>query len=244
MTDKLCVVTGTSSGLGRAVAQVLLERGWRVVGLSRRDPGLAHEAYRHVSLDLGDLRAVEDYVGGPFAAEAGLERAGRVGLVNNAGVLDPVHPAHRLDSASLLHAFAVNTVAPVWLTGWFIGHAPPGPLRIVNVSSGAATSPMPGWTAYCSTKAALRMAGQVVGTEAGGYPRQDLALVSYAPGIVDTAMQARARSLSAEDFPSVDTFVRYHRTGALAPPERPAGEIAGLLEADGLPAVSERHFKG
>ena len=51
MSDCLAVVTGTTSGIGEAVARQLLERGWRVVGIARREATLRHERYGHVAVD-------------------------------------------------------------------------------------------------------------------------------------------------------------------------------------------------
>jgi NAD(P)-dependent dehydrogenase (short-subunit alcohol dehydrogenase family) len=138
VSEKLCVVTGTSSGIGRAVAERLLEQRWQVVGVARRVAPLHDQAYHHVTLDLADLEALERYFREDFAQEFPADRYRRVGLVNNAGVLDPVHPLLRLSTAELQRGFAINSVAPLWLMGFFLGHCAHTPLRVVNVSSGAA----------------------------------------------------------------------------------------------------------
>jgi NAD(P)-dependent dehydrogenase (short-subunit alcohol dehydrogenase family) len=123
------------------------------------------------------------------------------------------------------------------------------PLRIVNVSSGAATRAYAGWSAYCATKAALRMAGQVVAVEADAYPPGaagplDLAVVTYEPGVVDTAMQAEVRATPRAAFPALDRFLELHASGRLADPASPAAEIAALLERDGGPRHEERRLNG
>ncbi len=249
MSKRLAVVTGTSAGIGQAVADQLLAAGWDVVGLSRREAPLRHEAYRHVTLDLADLQAVERYFEQRFADEAGLAGYERVGLVNNAGLLEPVGPVSRISMADLERAFAVNTVAPVWLMGYLVRACPRAVLRLVNVSSGAAANPYAGWTAYCATKAALRMAGMTLAQdlehnrEGLGGP-DDLAVLSYEPGIVNTDMQGQARSASPEDFPAVQRFVGFYEQGRLLPPERPAGEIVGFLDSGRQPPFSERRIGG
>ena len=57
MSERLALVTGTSSGIGAAVAKELLSHGWHVVGVARRVPKMGGERYRHLKLDLADVAA-------------------------------------------------------------------------------------------------------------------------------------------------------------------------------------------
>lgn len=247
--DRLCLVTGTSSGIGLAVTRALLERGWDVAGLARRAAPFHHDRYRHLRIDLADVVRLERELEGSFGEGLLLDRRTRVGLVNGAATLGPVGPTAAGGAAGLAQAFALNTVAPLWLLGWFLRRGHGRAVRIVNVSSGAARKPYAGWSAYCATKAALRMAGEVVGEEARAFAPGtalpvDVAVVSYEPGVVDTEMQEAVRGALAEHFPQVGRFLDLHARGALHPPARPAEEIADLLESDGLPPFSERRLGG
>jgi NAD(P)-dependent dehydrogenase (short-subunit alcohol dehydrogenase family) len=244
-----CLVTGTSSGIGLAAAGELLRRGWEVVGVARRPSPVHHARYRHVRLDLADIPRLEAAFEGSLGDELRLDGRSRVGLVNGAATLEPVGPTGALPAAALTRAFAVNAVAPVWLLGFFLRRVRGAKLRVVDVSSGAARRPYAGWSAYCSTKAALRMAGEVVGAEArefapGTAVPTDLSLVSYEPGVVDTEMQQAVRGSLSASFPQVKRFLDLHGSGQLHPPSRPAAEIADLLESDGLPVFSERRLGG
>ena len=244
-TERLALVTGTSAGLGLEIARALLERGWLVIGVARRSASISNASYRHVHLDLGDLPAVEAFAAGLAAAPA-VAAAARLGLVNNAALLGAVRPLTRLTAADHHRAHAVNAVAPLLLSGAMARLAGRRPLRIVDVSSGAAQRARAGRTVYSSTKAALRLGGMALAAEAeagiGGTAR-DLALVSFDPNMVDTAMQAENRAASPEDLPDVAEFVALAAEGRLVAPERPAAEIAGLLDRDGLPFFSERRFE-
>ena len=247
--DRICLVTGTSSGIGLAVAEELLRRGWDVAGVARRPAPLHHARYRHLRLDLADTARMESEFEGAFGEALALAGRGRVGLVNGAATLEPVGPTVATPAAGLARAFALNAVAPIWLLGFFLRRARGGKVRVVDVSSGAARRAYAGWSAYCATKAALRMAGEVVGEEARSFAPGtalpvDLSLVSYEPGVVDTEMQEAVRGTVAEAFPQVARFLDLHASGKLHHPSKPAMEIADLLESDGLPPFSERRLGG
>ena len=245
---RLALITGTSRGLGAAIAHAVLERGWHVLGIARSAAGAEltrHERYAHAEADLAHLDALPALVERQLGPRLRDARCERVGLVNNAGLLQPIAPLPHTDAAALARTLLVNVVAPVWLTGWILRAAPALPVRVIDISSGAATQPYPGWTAYCASKAALRMAGMVLGTELAEVPDlmgRDVAVVSYAPHIVATRMQDEIRSTDPESFPRRQRFVELHQSGALVDPAGPAGEVAELLDQDGLPPFSERRF--
>jgi len=246
--DRLAVVTGTTAGIGLAVATDLLARGWRVLGVARRPSAIAHQRYEHAEVDLAE----------PAEAAAAIERAvgerpgdrswRRLGLVNNAasaGLLGPVEQVAPLEFVRML---ALNVVTPTWLMGYVVSRSHPGAaVRIVNVSSGAGVHAFPGLSAYASSKAGLRMAGMVLAAEVASRERvtpvpADLAILSYEPGTVDTAMQEATRAVPREVYPWVGTFHRFAAEGLLIPPARPAREIADFLEADGHARFTERRF--
>jgi len=238
--ERLALVTGTSTGIGAAVARELLERRWQVVGVARRSPQFDRPNYRHLSLDLAEVPAASAAIEREFGAILAERAWERVGLVNNAAVA-PAGRARTLDAADLLRAFALNAVMPVWLIGFLLNHRSAGArLRVVNLSSGAAVRAIPGMAAYCSSKAALRMAGMVAAAEDDA----DLAILSYGPGTVDTEMQLAARSAPLKEFPSAPMFRRFHAEGRLAAPELPAAEIADFLEANSAERLTETSRTG
>lgn len=246
---KIAIVTGTSTGVGQAVAQALLNRGWRVVGIARRPAPFTHAAYRHIAYDLADVAADPTSLEAQLEAHARGANARRVGLVNNAASPEGLVPLANLDTRLLARIFAVNAIAPLWLMGYVVRTTRSDrALRIVNVSTGAATIGFPGLAAYGSSKAALRLAGMSLAREwdAGGIatstPR-DAAIVSYEPGIVDTDMQRYARSRSPAEFPWVGIFLEFEARGLAVPPERPAADIVSFLESDGQPTFAERRLQ-
>jgi benzil reductase ((S)-benzoin forming) len=249
MADRLVVVTGTTSGVGEAVARESLERGWRVVGVARRGATLRHERYEHLAADLGDLTRLEHEIGPRLEAVLGEQTLGRVGLVNNAADVGLLGTIANMNVTRLPAVLATNVVAPIWLMGQVIRRVrPPTPLRIVNVSTAAAVRGFAGLGAYGSGKAGLRMAGMVLAAEieearARG-EHADVAVMSYEPGTVDTPMQRSARSSSRETLPSVDMFVRLAAERRLVTPEGPAHEIVEFLESQPETSFSEKRYAG
>lgn len=244
---RLAIVTGTSSGIGETLARQLLERGWYVYGISRRTTPVRAPQYTHLQFDLGDVTGLTAALDTELAPVVSDSAVTRLALVNNAALVALMGQVDQLEPAGMMQAYAVNTVAPVLLMGWLLRTAAPNvPVRMVNVSSGAAIDPFPGLGTYGTTKAALRLAGMVLAAEldartANG-PARDATIWSYEPGVVDTPMQLAVRTSTAETVPIVDIFKQLAGEGRLLAPEVPASEIVAYLEADGQPRFSEQRF--
>ena len=227
MSQRLAIVTGTSSGIGAAVARLLLEHGWEVIGIARREARFG-DGYRHMALDLADAQAAAQAIErecGTRLAERAWER---VGLVNNAAVAIPGR-IESVDALELPRALTVNVAMPLWLMGFVLKRRPRGAeVRVLNVSSGAAHRGVPGLAAYCASKAALRIAGMAVAAEV----EEALAIYAYEPGVVDTDMQREAREQAPDEFPSAALFRQYHAEGRLAAPDLPAADIVKFLESE------------
>ncbi|MFN2645538.1 MAG: SDR family NAD(P)-dependent oxidoreductase [Burkholderiales bacterium] len=233
--ERLALVTGTSSGIGEAVARALLGRRWQVIGVARRAPTIEGR-YRHLALDLADASTaaptIERALAGAFA-ERGWER---IGLINNAATALPGR-VRDLEAAELARAFTLDIAMPLWLMGLVLRLKPAATLaRVVNISSGAAHRAVPGLAAYCAAKAALRMAGMAVASEL----EEGMALFSYEPGVVDTEMQRTVREMPPKAFPSSSLFRQYHAEGRLVSPELPAADIVEFLESEGDERFLER----
>lgn len=153
--SKVIAVTGASAGIGRAVAELFLDRGWTVAALARRadpleDLARAHERAIALPCDVTDEAAVA----GAFAQI--VDRAGRLDvLFNNAGAFGPSGP---IDEISLDDWRAVLDVN---LTGMFLcaraafaqmRRQDPAGGRIINNGSISAHVPRPGSVCYTTTK--------------------------------------------------------------------------------------------
>jgi NAD(P)-dependent dehydrogenase (short-subunit alcohol dehydrogenase family) len=185
----------------------------------------AHAVSR--SVDVTDAVAVDR-----FAAEVA-GTFGRIDLwVNNAGVLPPIGPLADADPSAVRRNIDVNVLGVAYGTAAFARHvrSRPGGGVLVNLSSGAATTPYEGWAAYCASKAAVDMITEVVATEERSSGLRAFAL---APGVVDTDMQALVRSTPPDRFPEVERFHRLHAEGGLRSAARVARFVLDGLWASG-----------
>lgn len=230
----VAVVTGASRGLGLALARRLLASGAAVVTLARsHNAGLAAEAQQfgahlqQIQCDLADASAIESAAG--LLADAQLPNGERYLLFNNAATLGPVDLAdHLFDALAIQRTFTLNVAAVMVLTAAFLRSTPTqADRRIINISSGAGRKPTPGWSVYCSTKAALDHYSRVLAIENPG-----LRVAALAPGVVDTSMQEHIRSTDRRQFPDLDRFLRLHEQNQLAAPEAVAGKILDHVASD------------
>ncbi|GAB6899517.1 SDR family NAD(P)-dependent oxidoreductase [Kineosporia succinea] len=185
----VALVTGASSGLGRALAAALADAGWDVVvdarGASRLTKALAPypNVHRHPG-DVTDSRHRRELIA------ACTELGGLDLLVNNAGGLgpSPLPALGEFPLSSLEDLFTVNVVAPLGLIQLALPILAERDGTIVNITSDAASAVYPGWGGYGATKAALEQIGAVLGAECTGSVR----VYSFDPGDLRTPMHQAA----------------------------------------------------
>jgi benzil reductase ((S)-benzoin forming) len=225
---RAAIVTGVSRGLGEAIAAQLLARDFHVVGVARRDSTrLRGDRYRFVALDLADISAIEPMLSALFEAIA-QSRPAQVVCINNAAMVGPVGPAGRIAGDAIESSLCVNLIAPVAIANLFcrvFGDVAQD-RRIINVSSGAAQSPLPGSALYCVAKAGLEMLTRTLAAEQGP---QGVRVVTIRPGIIDTEMQAFMRAQPEHLVPDVAMFKGFHEQRQLVSPDAAATKIVEKL---------------
>jgi benzil reductase ((S)-benzoin forming) len=183
--------------------------------------------YRFVACDLADTINIDAVLTPAFRAIADA-RSEFLCLINNAATAGPVGTIGSLEAGALTASMGVNVVAPIAIANlfcrMFLGDAQVR--RIVNVSSGAADSPLPGGGPYSIAKAGLEMLTRQLAAE---HDAATFRAITVRPGVIDTDMQMFMRSQTHETLPSVDLFKGFHREHRLVAPETVAGKIVDKL---------------
>ena len=225
---KTAIVTGVSRGLGEALARTLLAGGFAVTGIGRASAATLTAAnYRFVVCDLADPINIDAALTPAFRDIADA-RPEFLCLINNAATAGPVGTIGSLDGVALAASMAANLVAPIAIANLFCRMFvdPAQAQRIINVSSGAADTPLPGGGPYSIAKAGLEMLTRQLAAE------HDAAMfraITVRPGVIDTDMQTFMRSQTKEVLPSIDLFKGFHREHRLVAPETVAGKIVDKL---------------
>ena len=182
---KIALVTGSSSGLGRAVAEELERRSFRVIGLGRKKPeGVADSDF--IVCDLSDPASVEQ-----IPAELA-RRAERLDiLVNNAG-FGGYATWEELPPAELRRMFEVDFFAPVRIAQLLLPLLAENQGYIINIASVAALAPVPCMGAYSAVKAALASFSATLRAEAS---LQKVKVLTVCPGRISTGFSSRAITL-------------------------------------------------
>jgi len=214
-------ISGTSTGLGDALAAGYLEKGVQVYGLSRSGSARSHPNMHDVKVDIGDLDGLEDAL---RAFLAGLDSLDTVIL--NAGILGEIQPMHTLEMDKLKHLMDVN----VWSNKLLLDNLCESGIKVgqvVAISSGAAVNGNKGWGAYSLSKATLNMLIKLYAAE---YP--EIHFSSLAPGLIDTRMQDHLCDQARVDegeFPSVIKLRQARGTHNMPTPAVAAATISALI---------------
>lgn len=203
LTNKTALITGASRGIGEAAARTLAAHGANVVLAARSTQNIERIATEIGTPAHAVTCDVTNYDDVKRAVQAATDRFGGLDiLVNNAGTIEPIS---RLESSD---PDAWSKVVDINVKGVYYGlHAAYPALKansgglIVNISSGAATSALEGWSHYCATKAAVLSLTRCAHKEWAG---EGIRVVGLSPGTVATDMQTAIKASGINPVSQMD----------------------------------------
>jgi 3-oxoacyl-[acyl-carrier protein] reductase len=221
--NRSVIVTGGSRGLGLAITQRLVDDGYRVIVVARRETDALREEMERApdriafrAFDFVNIDSIAEFVHG-LKKEFGAP----YGLVNNAGIsveglLATMH------NSNIEEMLRINVTAPVVLSKYVVRQMMAAGLgRVVNVSSIIATTGFNGLSVYGASKAALIGFTKSLAREVG---RLGVTVNAVAPGFIATEMTA---GLDGENRARIASRAALRR---LADPEDVANAVAFLLD--------------
>ncbi len=219
LREKVCIVTGSTAGIGRVVAQQLRQEGAVVVTSGRRDDGPGD---LHVAVDLTERGAAERLVA------ATVERFGRIDcLVNNVGGTE-IRKLADLTDEDWQRSFELNLMSAVRATRAALPHMQRGG-SIVNVSSTAAKRPSGGMPDYSVMKAAMLSFSRLV---ADHHAAEGIRCNAVTPGPTATDAWLGEGGLADQQGSRDEVLAKVgagRPLGRLAEPEEIAAVIVFLL---------------
>jgi short-subunit dehydrogenase len=186
--NKVIVVTGGGSGMGRELVFNLLSKGAKVIAIDINESSLQETAVlagsKDISLsvfvvDITDKASVEGL------AENVIARYGCVdGIINNAGIIQPFVKVNELGYEAIERVMNVNFYGTLFMTKIFLPHLLTRPeAHIVNISSMGGFLPVPGQTIYGASKAAVKLLTEGLHSELTG---TNVKVTIVFPGAVNT----------------------------------------------------------
>lgn len=212
--QKNAFITGNSSGLGRGLTKVLLERGYRIYGCSRRGCELTGDL-SDIRCDLSDFNSI-----GPALDELLRDIETLDLVILNAGILGRLENIAETSLDELTQIMDINVwsnkIILDWLlrTGLVID-------QILLISSGAAVLGNKGWSGYALSKAALNMLAKLYAHEFG-----QTHIMSIAPGLIETEMMAYlCDEADSDKFPALKRIQNARGTDKMLSPVQAAERI-------------------
>ncbi|MGH2374079.1 MAG: SDR family oxidoreductase [bacterium] len=209
MTSRAAVITGVSTGIGRAAAEELATHGYHVFGSVRRESDAAGlrerlgERFTPLLFDVTDAVAVRGAAGQVAGILGG---RGLTGLVNNAGIgiggplmHQPLDEVRRPFEVNLFGVLAVTQAFLPLLGAGFPQVHPPG--RIINISSVGGKIAFPFLGAYVASKHALEAASDALRRELAMY---GIDVIVIEPGSVRTAIWDKAEQEDLSRYAGTD----------------------------------------
>jgi NAD(P)-dependent dehydrogenase (short-subunit alcohol dehydrogenase family) len=193
LKNRAAIITGASQGLGLAISKKFAQAGAEIL-MCARDPLVLGRAYEEVTISAAAEQAVS-YIAADISnpadahllVETAMEQFSRLDiLVNNAGVYGPKGPVEENDWEYWVQAIQINLMGSVLMCREVLPHLKANRSgKIIQLSGGGATSPIPYLSAYAASKAAII---RFVESLAGEVRDFGIDVNAIAPGALNTRM--------------------------------------------------------
>ena len=222
LDGKTVLITGASRGIGEAAAYAFAKAGANVALVARSTDAIAEIAGKIGNKALAIPCDVARYSDVASAVAATAKTFGGLDiLINNAGVVDPIGHLQDTDPTAWSRTIDINVKGVMHgMHATIPGMIAQGHGTIINISSGAAHGPVEGWSAYCSSKAAVYMLTRAADKESR---EKGLRILGLSPGTVATQMQREIKASGINPISQLDWSVHI-------PPEWPAQALVWMCK--------------
>jgi benzil reductase ((S)-benzoin forming) len=211
--EKNILITGCSSGLGLALSNYYLQKGFKVYGISRNKSNIENINFTHIVFDLSDLSQIKEILS-PIIQD--ISQFDTVFL--NAGMLGKIRILDELSTDEMKEVYELNVYANKKLLDILKS------IKVKNIlaiSSGASLTGYKGWGSYSLSKAGVNMLINLYSNE-----MPNTKLLAVAPGVIKTPMTDYIRfELDENIFPSAKKLSE----GLVQTPEETAIKLDNLI---------------
>lgn len=207
--DLVVVIAGADGGLGRAMAQVFIEKGAKVIGVGRRNDQLQYPC-SDLNTEQFDFRVIEltnDSVVSDFFADI-FKEYGKIDVLLNFAT---VHPLMVLESSSIdewWHTIDINVKAAAIFSKSVLPYMKAaGYGRIINEGSNADKNPLPGSSAYAVSKSAIHTFTKVLSREIDKTAYPNIVVSEFRPGPINTQSEAAVRENLSAYFAALEGVI-------------------------------------
>lgn len=240
LKGRLALITGAGRGIGRSIAIRLAHEGADLVLAAR-----SHDELTATAVECQKNGVRVDLVAMDMKLESEVRKLSTTAiqvkgfldiLVNNAGMYGPIGPSHEVSYRDWAEAHMVNLMGPFLLTQLVV----PSMIarrsgRIIFVGGGGATQPLPFFSAYASSKAAVVRLAETWALE---LERFNIRVNAISPGLVDTKMQDEVMKAKGRAGPLFDKIEKARREGSGAVSPELAADLVAFLASDASTSIT------
>lgn len=233
--NRLIIISGATSGLGKEIALIHAKRGDFLILISRDKEKLLHikesqSKKNNISIVVKDLSKKQSFSWfkkkvGSFISS---KEISEVTIYNNASSINPIQEIHNQSFNDVYQNINLNLSAPFLLSSIILKIKNEIGIKasIINISSGVSKKPILGWSLYCTTKAGVNMLTSCVNEE-----NEDVYTLAINPGAMDTPMQAEIRNSDKSVSPISDQFRKMKKENLLQSPKKVAKKLIDIVES-------------